>query len=614
MLVADITHYLSVLTGEDGAVFKNKQAESTDLEGKHPVRAGIFFSLRTTMAALLALGMANTLGINHPWWAAMTVWLVAQPTQGLLFERALARLAGSAVGGAVGVAILTGLDGQPLPSLFLLALWLMLCTGIGSLFRHFRNYAFVLAGYTAAIILLFGLGDGIHDAHLAVDRVICTMLGILCSAIASIYGVPWGRSKHLAEAVNKIMRCCLDRVEEYLHYGQSSSSAQTFFADLANLERSLDNDAAGSLYGHLNAIRIRKISGLLLELIALTPEEGRTRDVPALISLSSSEERVIALYRYCRFIIDSQSMDVRQDLSSLASVLKELSAILRQDTSGWWKLIVSDFTLCSALRSAVRPATALALATAFWHVSSWQDGPMMAITATLFASLFSAHVRGNEVLIHVLVGSSLGVFAGALVRIFMLPHAENFLAELACLAPFLVLGAWLMNRPATAKMAIDMNMSFLLIAQPGSLSVGVSEILSQSAAIIIGVVIALATYWFLFPSSPEVHRRRIILSIVGAANIASQTPDTAVMMQKHRLLRAALIRLLDLSEPTEKVFFLAKDCLYKSRILLTQHTHSHYLNPSNALSFTTAGDSLRHAGRKLSTCIASSTSTANRNI
>lgn len=32
-------------------------------------------------------------------------------------------------------------------------------------------------------------------------------------------------------------------------------------------------------------------------------------------------------------------------------------------------------------------------------------------------------------------------------------------------------------------------------------------------------------------------------------------------------------------------------CLYKSRILLTQPSHSHYLNPSNALPFTTAGDS-----------------------
>lgn len=60
-----------------------------------------------------------------------------------------------------------GLAGQPVPSLFVLALWLMLRAGIGSMFRYFRNYGFVLADYTAAIIVLSGLADGVYDGHLA---------------------------------------------------------------------------------------------------------------------------------------------------------------------------------------------------------------------------------------------------------------------------------------------------------------------------------------------------------------------------------------------------------------------------------------------------------------
>lgn len=50
-------------------------------------RVPLVFSLHTTAAALLALALANAASIHHPWWAAMTVWLVAKPTRGLFIER-----------------------------------------------------------------------------------------------------------------------------------------------------------------------------------------------------------------------------------------------------------------------------------------------------------------------------------------------------------------------------------------------------------------------------------------------------------------------------------------------------------------------------------------------
>ena len=111
----------------------------------------------------------------------MTVWVVAQPTRGLLLERSLARLAGTACGALAGALILYGLEDRPLPSIAALTSWLALCAGLGSIFRHFRNYGFVLAGYTAAIVIMFSLGHGTYDAGVALDRVLCTIIGIICS-------------------------------------------------------------------------------------------------------------------------------------------------------------------------------------------------------------------------------------------------------------------------------------------------------------------------------------------------------------------------------------------------------------------------------------------------
>ncbi|VVT52324.1 hypothetical protein UYSO10_3982 [Kosakonia radicincitans] len=584
-----------------------KRINGEERPGEKPA----LFSLRTTLAALLALTVANALGIDHPWWAAMTVWLVAQPTRGLLLERAFARMVGSAVGAATGAVILLELGGQPIPSLFALALWLMLCAGPGSLFRHFRNYGFVLAGYTAAIVVLFGLGDGIHDGHMARDRVICTMLGIVCSALASIYGVPKGRSEYVAECVDGLMQRCLDRVEQYLRYGSSFPSAQTLIANIAALERSVDNDAAGSLRGRWKASEVRQISGLLLELIALTPEDGNTRNIPAFGS-ASVEERVTHLSRFCQLLTGSQLSDTQSSVVPLASVLDELSEVLHQPGTGWSQAAFRGFDLRSALRSAARPVIALMLTAAFWRFSGWQAGAMMVMTATLFASLFSAHERGNEALVHVLIGSTIGAPVGTLVHLFLLPQVEDFRGVLICLAPFLALGAWLIRRPSTARMAIDMNMTFLLTAQPGSHYLGVAEALNQLAAIVLGVLAAAATYWLFLPSTPEVHRRKLAQRIAALAEVASQAPTASALIKTHRAQRVALTRLLYFCNPSERMFTLAQECLVKSRLLLVQRTRGTDANSSIVSPTVTAGEALRHASAELNACVAFP-STADRN-
>jgi uncharacterized membrane protein YccC len=375
----------------------------------------IFFALRTTVAALLALAAAAGYGTHHPWWAAMTVWLVAQPTRGLLLARSLARLAGTVSGAVAGAVILYSLEGRALPSLAALASWLALCAGLGSIFHHFRNYAFVLAGYTAAIVVLFGLGDGFFDPGLALDRVICTIVGIACSTVASLYGMPAGDARERA--------------------GCRQRSADPLTADIGALDRALDEGAAGSLSEGRQARRVRRPDVVLLG------------GVP------------------------------------------------------------SDFDLSSVLRAASRPVMALAIAVAIWRSTAWQAGAMMAMTAALFASLFSSHDQGKEVLVHVLIGSVLGALTGIVARLFVLPYAHGLLSTLLCIAPFLLLGAWLMRRPATVKMAIDFNMTFLLMAQPTAPPAGADVVLNEAAAILAGVLAVVATFWLILPArSPATPR------------------------------------------------------------------------------------------------------------
>ena len=232
----------------------------------NPIRIAIC----TTAAALAALALADGFGIPHPWWAAMSAWLVVQPTRRLLLERSFFRLAGTVSGALVGTLILHGLQDRPLMSIAAVTSWLAVCAGLGSIVRHFRNYGFVLAGYTTAIVVLFGLGAGTSDVGVAVDRIFCTIIGIFCSALASLCGVPGGSGGELKRRLDGILQRCLDRVEEYLREGCTQASVDALVVEIAALDRTVDEASAGSLGGRRDAVRVRRVFGLLLELIALT--------------------------------------------------------------------------------------------------------------------------------------------------------------------------------------------------------------------------------------------------------------------------------------------------------------------------------------------------------
>ncbi|TKI03514.1 FUSC family protein [Martelella alba] len=126
---------------------------------------------------------------------------------------------------------------------------------------------------------------------------------------------------------------------------------------------------------------------------------------------------------------------------------------------------------------------ALVLSGSLWLFTGWQTGPIMVMTAVLFASLFSSNPRGNTALADVLLGTFTGALAGCLFRLWISPRLSHDAGMLAVIL-FLMVGAYLMACPRTGKMAIDINMTFLLVTQPfsSSLSASPSSVLMQGAA------------------------------------------------------------------------------------------------------------------------------------
>ncbi|TIN56711.1 MAG: FUSC family protein, partial [Mesorhizobium sp.] len=78
-----------------------------------PTRSDWIFALRTVSAGLIALLAAYALKLDHPQWAMMTVFIVAQPVAGMVLAKGFYRLLGTLVGGVAAIGITTVFGTNP---------------------------------------------------------------------------------------------------------------------------------------------------------------------------------------------------------------------------------------------------------------------------------------------------------------------------------------------------------------------------------------------------------------------------------------------------------------------------------------------------------------------
>ena len=74
--------------------FAQNDVQGTD----RPFLNAAVFSARTFASALLALFISFWLGLDEPYWALLTVFVVAQPDSGLVLAKGFYRLLGTTAG------------------------------------------------------------------------------------------------------------------------------------------------------------------------------------------------------------------------------------------------------------------------------------------------------------------------------------------------------------------------------------------------------------------------------------------------------------------------------------------------------------------------------------
>jgi len=141
------------------------------------------FSANCFVAAMLALFVSFSLGLDRPFWAMATVYITSQPLSGAVRSKAVYRLAGTAIGGMVTVLLVPTLVDAPVLLSLALALWVAGCQFVSLLDRTPRAYLFMLAGYTAALIGFPAVARPEAIFDIAVLRVQEIGIGVLCASL-----------------------------------------------------------------------------------------------------------------------------------------------------------------------------------------------------------------------------------------------------------------------------------------------------------------------------------------------------------------------------------------------------------------------------------------------
>jgi uncharacterized membrane protein YccC len=468
------------------------------------------FSAKTFASAMLALYIALLMGLDRPYWAMMTVYVVAQPLTGTMRSKSAYRFVGTALGAVVAIALVPSLVAAPYLLSAALALWVGICIYFALLDRTPRSYVFLLAGFTAAII-----GFPCVDAPetifaTAISRVEETTLAIGCTTIigAVVFPRPLGpallsriddwfaRARGLClavlsgrapdEALGSARRSlAADAVEIRMltsHLAFDTSNLQAATRPIEVLERRIlllfpMLSAIGDLLTGLRASAgisagVRTLVDQLAAWIAAGDAAPQAEAARLHAEIQHAEPPIGPTSGWDAIMLTALLARLRD----LADIVHDARALRGQVAAGNPELpqlalprgIAPNATRFRdhgmALLSALSAVLTIGVMCAFWIGATWPTGGVAAMMAAVGCSFFAAQDDPAPAILQFLRLVLVAVVIDAVYLFIVLPVVVSFALLVLVLAPtFLVLGA-LIAIPATSflGMAIAVNAAGLL--------------------------------------------------------------------------------------------------------------------------------------------------------
>ncbi|CAN5412631.1 FUSC family protein [soil metagenome] len=498
------------------------------------------FSLKCFLAAMLALYIALRIGLERPYWAFLTSYIVAQPLAGAVISKALFRVVGTMVGAAVTVLMVPALANAPELLTLAFALWLGICVFVSLLDRTPRAYMFVLAGYSACLIGFPSVDAPGAVFTVAILRVQEITIGILCGSLVHGFVLPrsvtelllqrvsmmlrdaerWSRdsmaiepvpqldverrrlaqditelhtlSVHLPFETSRIsprirtVRALQDQLSLLLPLGAAVDDRMTMLREDGAMPAgatALVNDARDWLADPGEDMEARHMTAEALRERCAMLEPQVTAGMPwrdmLLLSMLARLSDLIAAHRDCRDLRDQMATHSRRPLNGRVAELLEYrrNRELHRDYGG-------------ALRGAIGAFITVVVGCALWITSGSAEYSTAVMLAGVFLALFSASDDPVAPLRGFMIGTGIASLLGLLYGYVILPRLDGFPMLAAAMAPMLLIGGALMASPRYSVIALA---AMLGLGSPSLLS---SHYINEFSAFTNGAIAQLVGVWF----------------------------------------------------------------------------------------------------------------------
>lgn len=475
-------------------------------------------ALVLALSAWVAFAIASMVHVQNAYWAAMPVWVVAQASRGVLLERALLRVLGTLLGAAVGFAILH-VPVDPYAQFALLGLWVALNGGLTHVLRGVHGYGALLAGVTAAIVVIPAVLAPGASLDLATARVECTLIGVVVTTVITGLATPRSPSQAFFAHIRRLSAEAIAYAAQVLRHGAAEMGAekQRILADISEVEASARLILAGSFEGYrrLHDVDLAVVGALsvMSAAVALQPD-GRSEAGQAGAWAPRLEEVAERLRHEAEPLTANGSIlagaqpGADRLATALARMLEANAALARPLVASTVRPFRRQLAVLAphrewsqAGRTAVASGAATFLAAALAH----RAGSPLAIQAAVGVCIFSLVLGSMALPQHIAPKLLAGVVGGATLAVFyrlvVQPAFPSPPGLLLTLAPFLLLGGLLRAHPRTAIAGVDFNMCFLLASQAGTtVMASTLDVVGGSAALAFAACLVAGNY-ILMPRS-----------------------------------------------------------------------------------------------------------------
>jgi uncharacterized membrane protein YccC len=459
------------------------------------------FAVKTFAGAMLALYIAMSIGLDKPYWALTTVYVIAQPLTGALRSKAIFRMIGTIIGATMSVVLVPNLANAPELLSAALALWVGLCLYFALLDRTPRSYLFMLAGYTTVLIGFPAVAtpDAMWDIALA--RVEEIGLGIICTTVISTVVFPRALGPMLSARIlawvgsastwtEEVLSGADDRASEagrirlagdaveirmlasQLSYDTSVLQAATRWVSELQRRMVLLLPLLSSIDDRLTALRAaggttpgleRLLEDLCVWVRAGAPpprsEVERTRASIARLQAETDPRAGWNEVMRCSLLLRLRELvDLRQDMRDLRAHIEAgggpLAAPLAVETGGSERLH-HDHAL--PLLSGFSAALTILVFCAFWIGTGWNAGGGAASLSGVACCLFAAFDDPTPALKKLVVTAALGLLAVGIGLFGILPVANDFEILTLVLGAFFVPVGLLIAMPATQPLGTGLG-------------------------------------------------------------------------------------------------------------------------------------------------------------